>query len=194
MAFRRFWKRSLGSAHQPSYEHRGCSHACGGNDLTTLAWGRGRRHVDGAWARVWPPGSADVLPRAGGVDSGAGGAVAASSTPTVYPREKRAAAPSRALRKRTYRRRGAPCSSRAVVRVAGVRALGLVETSTLRVALPAGRPEDAASVVAWFDEPGLVGADHDLDAVAQAELVQDAGDVALDCRLGDDQLRRDLRV
>ena len=30
-------ERSLGSARQPSYEHRGCSHACGGNELTTFA-------------------------------------------------------------------------------------------------------------------------------------------------------------
>jgi hypothetical protein len=37
-------------------------------------------------------------------------------------------------------------------------------------------------------QPRLVGADHDVHAVAQAELAQDARDVALDGRLGDDQL------
>jgi hypothetical protein len=44
----RLWKRSLSSARQPSYEHRGCSHACAGNELTTFARARGRRRVDGA--------------------------------------------------------------------------------------------------------------------------------------------------
>ena len=38
--------------------------------------------------------------------------------------------------------------------------------------------------VSGLDEPGLVGADHDLDAVAQAGLAQDARDVALDGRVG----------
>ena len=43
-------------------------------------------------------------------------------------------------------------------------------------------------------DPGLVGQDDRLDAVAQAELHQHAGDVGLDGGLGDDQLRGDLGV
>jgi hypothetical protein len=34
------WGRNLDGARQPSCEHRECSHACGGNDLTTFAWSR----------------------------------------------------------------------------------------------------------------------------------------------------------
>ena len=38
-------------------------------------------------------------------------------------------------------------------------------------------------------EPDLVGEDHGLDAVAQAELGEDAPDVGLDGRLADEQVR-----
>jgi hypothetical protein len=66
------WKRNLGSARQPSHERRGCSHACGGNELTTFAWARGRRRVDGA--RRGRFGSWGARSRL-------------SSTASVYPRE-----------------------------------------------------------------------------------------------------------
>src|ERR1700722_9707592 len=35
-----------------------------------------------------------------------------------------------------------------------------------------------------FDQPVLVGVDHDLYAVSELELVEDAPDVALDCGFG----------
>ena len=44
------------------------------------------------------------------------------------------------------------------------------------------------------DEAGLVGVDHRLHAVAEVELLEDAGDVRLRRRLGDDELLADLRV
>jgi hypothetical protein len=81
------WKRNLSSARQPSYEHRGCSHAGGGNDLTPFAWDRGRQRV-GRCARACdqqlrrpfdPEREASIEP---------GGAVAAELT-SVYPRETR---------------------------------------------------------------------------------------------------------
>ena len=45
-----------------------------------------------------------------------------------------------------------------------------------------------------FDEPALVGEDDGLDAVAQVELGEDAGDVRLHRRLADEQLGGDLGV
>jgi hypothetical protein len=54
------------------------------------------------------------------------------------------------------------------------------------------RPNGSSS--AGSDEPGFVGKDDDLDAVAEVELREDVGDVALDCRLAEVQLSRDLRV
>src|SRR5690242_12379929 len=44
------------------------------------------------------------------------------------------------------------------------------------------------------DEAGFVGVDDGLDAVAQAELLQDLGHVGLGGRLADHQLAADLRV
>ena len=44
------------------------------------------------------------------------------------------------------------------------------------------------------DEPALVGVDHGLHAVAQAELAEQVGDVGLDRRLGDDERLGDLGV
>src|SRR5579862_292963 len=48
--------------------------------------------------------------------------------------------------------------------------------------------------MAWADDAGLVGVDGDLDAVAQAEPGQDAGDVALDGCLAEVEPGRDLGV
>jgi hypothetical protein len=47
---------------------------------------------------------------------------------------------------------------------------------------------------AGADKPGLVGQDDRLDAVAQAQLGQDAADMGLHGRLGDEQPLGDLRV
>src|SRR4051794_5634050 len=47
---------------------------------------------------------------------------------------------------------------------------------------------------AWCHEPALVGQDDGLDAVAQAELEQQARHVRLDRALADDELARELRV
>jgi len=44
------------------------------------------------------------------------------------------------------------------------------------------------------DQAALVGVDHCLDAVAEAELLQDVGDVRLRRRLADDELLADLGV
>jgi hypothetical protein len=41
-------------------------------------------------------------------------------------------------------------------------------------------------------EPGLVGEHHRLDAVAEAELLEDVRDVCLDGRLADVELLTDL--
>ena len=49
-------------------------------------------------------------------------------------------------------------------------------------------------IVAGADEPGLVGEDHGLGAVAQPELEEDAADVGLDRRLAHDQRGGDLGV
>jgi hypothetical protein len=82
------WKRSLGSAFQPSYEHRGCSYACGGNELTTSASRRGRRRVAGARRGRLAADSADVLPNSGRRRFGSRGARSPlSSRPSVYPCE-----------------------------------------------------------------------------------------------------------
>src|SRR5215208_314408 len=50
------------------------------------------------------------------------------------------------------------------------------------------------SVLSRLDEPGLVGVDHRLHAVAQAELAEQVRDVGLDCGVGEDQRRGDLGV
>ena len=52
----------------------------------------------------------------------------------------------------------------------------------------------AGSGLSRSDETDLVGEDHDLHAVAQAELGEDAADVGLDGRLGEHELRGDLGV
>src|SRR5205809_1424800 len=57
-----------------------------------------------------------------------------------------------------------------------------------------GRGINHLGSVAGADDPRLVGEHHRLDAVAQAELAQDPGDVALDRRLAEEELPRDLRV
>jgi hypothetical protein len=44
------------------------------------------------------------------------------------------------------------------------------------------------------DQSGLIGKDDRLDAVAQAQLGQDAADMGLHGRLGDEQAPGDLRV
>ena len=51
-----------------------------------------------------------------------------------------------------------------------------------------------SSGVAGAHEAGLVGEHDGLDAVAQAELREQARDVGLDRRVADDELRRDLGV
>jgi len=48
--------------------------------------------------------------------------------------------------------------------------------------------------VAGAHEPGLVGEHDGLDAVAQAELGEQAPDLGLDRRVADDELRRDLAI
>src|SRR5689334_14973843 len=48
--------------------------------------------------------------------------------------------------------------------------------------------------LAWGDEAGLVGVDHYLDAVAEAEFLQDAGDMCLGGCFADHQLLADLGV
>src|SRR3712207_2958846 len=55
---------------------------------------------------------------------------------------------------------------------------------------PVLRGEDALRA----DEPGLVGDDDGLDAVAEPELAQDARDVRLDRRLAEDEALGELRV
>src|SRR4051794_16389072 len=52
----------------------------------------------------------------------------------------------------------------------------------------------AASRVAGCDQPRLVGVDDRLHAVAQAELAEQVGDMALDGCLGDDEHFGDLAV
>src|SRR3954463_3029153 len=47
---------------------------------------------------------------------------------------------------------------------------------------------------AGLDQSGLVGDDDGLDAVAQAELLEDPRDVRLDRRLAEEELPRDLGV
>jgi len=49
-------------------------------------------------------------------------------------------------------------------------------------------------LAAGADQAGLVGQDDRLDAVAQAQLGQNAADVRLHGRLGDEQALGDLRV
>ena len=44
------------------------------------------------------------------------------------------------------------------------------------------------------DQPGAVGVDDGLHAVAQAELGEDAGDVGFDCLVAEEQFRGDLGV
>src|SRR2546425_4442449 len=44
-----------------------------------------------------------------------------------------------------------------------------------------------ASGLAGFDQAGLVGEDHGLDAVAEAQFGQDAADVGLDRGLGEEE-------
>src|SRR6266540_7045740 len=48
--------------------------------------------------------------------------------------------------------------------------------------------------VSGLDEPALVGEDHHLGTVAQAELGEDARHVRLHCRGSDEELVRDLSV
>ncbi len=43
-------------------------------------------------------------------------------------------------------------------------------------------------------QPGLVGIDHGLNTIAQAQLRQHAGDMGFDRALADEQLGRELRV
>ena len=47
---------------------------------------------------------------------------------------------------------------------------------------------------AGCDEPALVGVDRDLDSVSDTEFLQDAGDMRLGGRVGDDKAVADLGV
>jgi hypothetical protein len=53
---------------------------------------------------------------------------------------------------------------------------------------------DAQPSISRLHEPGVVGGDHGLHAVAHLELAQDGGDVALDGCLADVEALRDLRI
>src|SRR3954471_20233174 len=57
-----------------------------------------------------------------------------------------------------------------------------------------GRLVSVLAVGSGADEPGLVGVDHHLNPVAQAELLQNAGDVCLRRGVADEQPVADLWV
>ena len=76
---------------------------------------------------------------------------------------------------------------------ASFRACRSSRSSIRRWSQARGRLASSTSALrAGLRQPALVGEDHRLDPVAQAELHQDALDVRLDRRLLDDELGRDL--